>query len=63
MSTPNELPASPEQQVLQHLKITLALFRRNAQDIALAKACLVEEERVMKRLDRLESQTMQEEAA
>jgi hypothetical protein len=51
--------------VLEYLRGTLALFRRNAADLALAKACLAEEERVCKRLERLlaPAQSPTEEAA
>ena len=65
MSAPHEQPKTPEAQVLEYLRGTLALFRRNAADLALAKACLAEEERVCKRLERLlaPAQSPTEEAA
>lgn len=46
---------TPEVQVLEHLRSSLALFRRNAQSIPLAKACLAEEEKIVKRLEKLET--------
>jgi len=44
----------PELQVLRHLQATCALMRRTA-DISLAKAVLAEEERLLRRIERLEA--------
>jgi hypothetical protein len=57
---------TPEVQVLEHLRSSLALFRRNSPSLPLAKAILAEEERVVKRLEKLAAAMQnpaQEEAA
>lgn len=43
----------PDLQVLEHLRATCVLMRRNAESIELAKAILAEEERVARRIARL----------
>ena len=49
-----DLTPSPELQVVKHLRDTLVLMRRNA-ELPLAKAVLAEEERCLKRIERLEA--------
>ena len=49
-----DLMPSPELQVVKHLRDTLVLMRRNA-ELPLAKAVLAEEERLLRRIERLEA--------